>query len=53
MYEGDDLIPIMPDLGDGAKEHMFLYQDESTVHANEYQSNFWLAAGEQVLKIKR
>lgn len=42
----------MPNLEEGEQEHVVLFQDESTAHANDHQSNYWLTAGEQVLKKK-
>lgn len=51
-YDGPNLEPTPPDLQDGEKEHIIIFQDESTVHANDYQSDMWHKEGEQVLKSK-
>lgn len=53
---GDDEQPIPPTLGPiiGPKqqEHVHIYHDECAVHANDYKQDYWLQAGEQVLKKK-
>lgn len=39
-------------LKDGEQEVILLFHDESAYHANDYQRDYWLKAGEQVLKKK-
>lgn len=43
---------IPPALAEGENEHVVLFHDESAFHANDYQADYWLRPGEQVLKKK-
>jgi hypothetical protein len=50
-YDGDDMSEILPDLADGDKEHIWIYQDEAAYHSNDFQNKgHWLRPEEQVLK---
>lgn len=42
-YEGPDLKKIEPNLKDGEKEIIAVFQDESCCHANEFQTTAWFA----------
>jgi hypothetical protein len=47
------MAETMPDLPDGTKEHVWIYQDEAAYHSNDFQNvSYWLKHGEQVLKKK-
>lgn len=35
-------------LEEGEREVILLFHDESAYHANDYQHDYWLKAGEQV-----
>jgi hypothetical protein len=53
MYDGNNMREILPDLSDGDKEHIWIYQDESAYHSNDFQNKgYWLKAEEQVMKKK-
>jgi hypothetical protein len=42
-----------PNLANGDKEHVWIYQDEAAYHTNDFQNvGYWLKPGEQVLKKK-
>ena len=51
-YDGMDMAETRPILNEGEKEHITVFHDESTIHGNEYQHDFWLKANEHVLKKK-
>lgn len=50
--DGNEMEAIAPSLGAGEVEHIIIFHDESSFHANDYQSKYWLKPGEQVLKKK-
>ncbi|KAG8909932.1 hypothetical protein FRC01_006638 [Tulasnella sp. 417] len=50
--DGDKMEAIPPSLGPGEVEHIIVFHDESSFHTNDYQSEYWLKPGEQVLKKK-
>jgi hypothetical protein len=53
QYAEPDMAEVLLELGDDECEHIFIKDDESTLHSNDYQNNhYWLKAGEQVLKKK-
>ncbi|EIW73824.1 hypothetical protein CONPUDRAFT_68340 [Coniophora puteana RWD-64-598 SS2] len=53
MYEGPEMKEVPPNLAEGEVEHVFIYQDESTFHDNDFQGQgYYLKHGEQVLKKK-
>lgn len=41
ILEGGKLVPVKPILGEGEREIIALFQDESCFHANEYKSSVW------------
>ena len=46
-------MEMRPNLANGDKEHVWIYQDEATYHSNDFQNaGYWLKPGEQVLKKK-
>ncbi|KIJ24318.1 hypothetical protein M422DRAFT_56449 [Sphaerobolus stellatus SS14] len=53
-YEGDDMKRVPPQFMNGQEQQEveFIYHDEMSVHANDYQQDYWLRPGEQVLKKK-
>jgi hypothetical protein len=52
-FEGNEMDEIPPLLQNGEKEHVWIFQDESSFHTNDSQNvNYWLKSGEQVLKKK-
>ena len=52
-YDGKDMTEARPNLANGDKEHVWIYQDEAAYHLNDFQNTgYWLKAGEQVLKKK-
>lgn len=53
QYTGDNMdVRIAPELIDGICEYVELWHDESSFHANDHQSAYWLKTGQQVLKKK-
>lgn len=52
VYTGENMEPQPLDLKNGEKEVILLFHDESAYHANDYQRDYWLKAGQQVLKKK-
>ena len=49
-YEGEDMEPLPAVFAD--KEHIPIYQDESTFHTNEYRHRIWTKVGQQPLRKK-
>jgi hypothetical protein len=47
------MMEVMPELGQNNIEHVVVVHDESTIHSNDYDGNYyWLKEGKQVLKKK-
>jgi hypothetical protein len=44
--------PLAIDLPEGKKQHHFIFQDESTFHANDMEDSVYLAQGEMQLRKK-
>lgn len=51
-YNGSDMSPIPPSETDGGKEHVEVFHDETAFHSNDFQQDYWVKAGQQVLKKK-
>ncbi|KIJ56331.1 hypothetical protein M422DRAFT_239552, partial [Sphaerobolus stellatus SS14] len=52
-YKGPELKKIEPNLKDGEKEIIAVFQDESCCHANEFQTTAWMRPGvDQILQRK-
>jgi hypothetical protein len=52
-YDGAEMAESLPVLADHEKEHIWIVQDESAYHTNDYQNtSYWLKDGQQVLKKK-
>ncbi|EIN06656.1 hypothetical protein PUNSTDRAFT_72602 [Punctularia strigosozonata HHB-11173 SS5] len=51
-YDGPDLESIPPKLNPGEKEHVWIAQDETIFHTNEYRRRMWLKADQQPIKKK-
>ncbi|KAJ7161449.1 hypothetical protein C8R43DRAFT_859411, partial [Mycena crocata] len=52
-YDGAEMAETLPNLGPGEKEHIFIVQDESSFHDNDFQNkSFYLRENEAVLKLK-
>lgn len=53
QYTGDKMdVRIPPELIDRVCEYVELWHNESSFHANDHQSAYWLKTGQQVLKKK-
>ena len=47
------MTEVCPNLANGDKEHVWIYQDEAAYHSNDFQNvSYWFKPGEQVLKKK-
>jgi hypothetical protein len=51
-YDDKTLERIPPVLLPGEKEHVFIVQDETVFHTNEYRRRMWLAHGQQPIRKK-
>jgi len=51
-YNEDEMGETPPKLANGKKEHVVIFHDESTFHANDHPMDYWLWPGEVVLKKK-
>jgi hypothetical protein len=51
-YDDATLEHIQPTLRQGEQEHVFIVQDETVFHTNEYRRRVWLAEDQQPLKRK-
>ncbi|KZS92070.1 hypothetical protein SISNIDRAFT_442933 [Sistotremastrum niveocremeum HHB9708] len=50
--ENGEFVRVAPSLQEGEKEIIVIFHDESTVHANDYELDYWVTKGQQVLKKK-
>ena len=47
VYSGESMEPQPLELKDSDREVILIFHDESAYHANDYQHDYWLKAGEQ------